>query len=147
VEPLNEADRVHFLQKVICSGLSVVTKIQDKPGVQDLHIPEADFDPEQERQYCDNCNTPLVSFHRSCEVCNYDLCLTCCREIREGSQPGGDSAKRSVVAEAENDVEFQTMTSPLDSAPLPVFEVNSDLLIPCPRCCCEKQLLELNVPS
>lgn len=37
----------------------------------------------------DNCKTSIVDFHRSCSNCSYDLCLTCCREIRNGSLQGG----------------------------------------------------------
>ncbi|XP_010275975.1 PREDICTED: lysine-specific demethylase JMJ25-like isoform X2 [Nelumbo nucifera] len=36
-----------------------------------------------ERAYCNNCRTSIFDFHRSCPKCSYDLCLTCCREIRE----------------------------------------------------------------
>lgn len=43
----------------------------------------------------DNCNTSIVNFHRSCPNpdCSYDLCLSCCWEIRKGSQPGGNEAE------------------------------------------------------
>ncbi|KAK5776446.1 hypothetical protein PVK06_044405 [Gossypium arboreum] len=44
---------------------------------------------EDERVYCNNCRTSIVDFHRSCPNCNYDLCLTCCCEIREGHLQGG----------------------------------------------------------
>ncbi|XP_021276047.1 lysine-specific demethylase JMJ25-like isoform X2 [Herrania umbratica] len=44
---------------------------------------------EDERVYCNNCRTSIVDFHRSCSNCNYDLCLTCCREIRDGHLQGG----------------------------------------------------------
>ncbi|KAH6804220.1 hypothetical protein C2S51_032467 [Perilla frutescens var. frutescens] len=37
-----------------------------------------------ENIYCNNCRTSIVDFHRSCPNCSYDLCVTCCREIREG---------------------------------------------------------------
>ncbi|EYU23675.1 hypothetical protein MIMGU_mgv1a020177mg [Erythranthe guttata] len=37
-----------------------------------------------------NCKTSIVDFHRSCPRCSYDLCITCCREIREGHLQGGD---------------------------------------------------------
>eukprot|EP00268_Persea_americana_P029377 TRINITY_DN2841_c0_g1_i3.p1 TRINITY_DN2841_c0_g1~~TRINITY_DN2841_c0_g1_i3.p1 ORF type:complete len:1600 (+),score=371.99 TRINITY_DN2841_c0_g1_i3:372-5171(+) len=37
-----------------------------------------------ERSFCDNCRTSIVDFHRSCSNCSYELCLSCCREIREG---------------------------------------------------------------
>ena len=36
-----------------------------------------------------NCRTSIVDFHRTCSNCSYDLCLTCCREIRNGSLQGG----------------------------------------------------------
>ncbi|PSS26276.1 Lysine-specific demethylase [Actinidia chinensis var. chinensis] len=44
-----------------------------------------------ERLYCDNCNTSIVDFYRSCPNagCSFDLCLTCCRDLREGCKPGG----------------------------------------------------------
>ncbi|KAI3846576.1 hypothetical protein MKX03_008258 [Papaver bracteatum] len=42
-----------------------------------------------ERMYCNNCKTSIVDYHRSCPNCDYDLCLTCCREIRDGSFQGG----------------------------------------------------------
>ncbi|XP_073125655.1 lysine-specific demethylase JMJ27-like isoform X2 [Henckelia pumila] len=45
---------------------------------------------ENERIYCDNCQTSIVDFYRSCPRCSYDLCLTCCRELRDGFLRGGD---------------------------------------------------------
>ncbi|XP_039056632.1 lysine-specific demethylase JMJ25-like, partial [Hibiscus syriacus] len=42
-----------------------------------------------ERVYCNNCRTSIVDFHRSCPDCNYDLCLMCCCEIRDGYLQGG----------------------------------------------------------
>ncbi|KAL5572124.1 hypothetical protein UlMin_021721 [Ulmus minor] len=51
----------------------------------------------KERLYCDNCNTSIVGFYRSCPSpsCSYDLCLTCCQELREDRQPGGHEAETS----------------------------------------------------
>ncbi|KAF5206204.1 Lysine-specific demethylase jmj25 [Thalictrum thalictroides] len=43
----------------------------------------------EERLYCDNCKTSIFDYHRSCSKCSYDLCLTCCREIRNGCLQGG----------------------------------------------------------
>ncbi|XP_019172118.1 PREDICTED: uncharacterized protein LOC109167549 isoform X2 [Ipomoea nil] len=45
---------------------------------------------EDERIYCDNCSTSIVDLHRNCPICSYDLCLSCCREIREGCLQGGN---------------------------------------------------------
>ncbi|EXB85447.1 Lysine-specific demethylase 3A [Morus notabilis] len=44
---------------------------------------------KDERIYCNNCKTGIVDFHRSCPLCSYDLCLSCCREIRDGHLQGG----------------------------------------------------------
>ncbi|OMO80621.1 hypothetical protein CCACVL1_12849 [Corchorus capsularis] len=44
---------------------------------------------QDERVYCNNCRTSIVDFHRTCPECNYDLCLICCSEIREGQVKGG----------------------------------------------------------
>ncbi|XP_043695465.1 lysine-specific demethylase JMJ25-like [Telopea speciosissima] len=54
----------------------------------DVEIPMAVCDVD-ERMYCDNCKTSIVDFHQSCPNCSYDLCLTCCREIRDGCLLGG----------------------------------------------------------
>ncbi|PRQ28375.1 putative transcription factor C2H2 family [Rosa chinensis] len=37
-----------------------------------------------ERVYCNHCATSIVDLHRSCPKCLYELCLSCCREIRQG---------------------------------------------------------------
>ncbi|KAK1570713.1 hypothetical protein Q3G72_006092 [Acer saccharum] len=52
---------------------------------------------DDDRVYCDNCRTSIVNFHRSCPNpdCSYDLCFTCCREIRKEFQPGGNEAESS----------------------------------------------------
>ncbi|KAK8521114.1 hypothetical protein V6N12_005028 [Hibiscus sabdariffa] len=61
---------------------------------QDIMVSVIDDD---DRVYCDNCNTSIVNFHRSCPNpdCFYDLCITCCHEIRKGSQPEEKEAKSS----------------------------------------------------
>ncbi|KAI3680500.1 hypothetical protein L6452_35271 [Arctium lappa] len=35
-----------------------------------------------ERVYCNYCSTSIIDLHRSCSKCSYELCLSCCREIR-----------------------------------------------------------------
>ncbi|KAF2303669.1 hypothetical protein GH714_021099 [Hevea brasiliensis] len=43
------------------------------------------FCNNDERVYCNHCATSIVDLHRSCPKCAYELCLSCCQEIREGS--------------------------------------------------------------
>ncbi|XP_019195549.1 PREDICTED: lysine-specific demethylase JMJ25-like isoform X2 [Ipomoea nil] len=59
---------------------------------------------EDDRVYCDNCNTSIVNFHRNCPNpdCAYDICLNCCRELRCGFPPGLTEAQSKSV-ERPND--------------------------------------------
>ncbi|XP_058216311.1 lysine-specific demethylase JMJ25-like isoform X2 [Rhododendron vialii] len=66
----------------------IEAKIQDL-SLSDTKVQIADC-PEDERAYCDNCQTSIVDFHRSCPHCYYDLCLICCREFRDGNLRGGE---------------------------------------------------------
>ncbi|XP_057951581.1 uncharacterized protein LOC131146196 isoform X2 [Malania oleifera] len=52
---------------------------------------------DDDRVFCDNCNTSIVNFHRSCPNpdCSYDLCITCCLELRKGSWPGDKKEESS----------------------------------------------------
>ncbi|XP_015886698.1 lysine-specific demethylase JMJ25 isoform X1 [Ziziphus jujuba] len=55
----------------------------------ELKIQKSDC-PFDERVYCNNCKTSIFDYHRSCLSCGeYDLCLACCREIRDGNLQGG----------------------------------------------------------
>ncbi|XP_020211133.1 lysine-specific demethylase JMJ25 isoform X2 [Cajanus cajan] len=57
-------------------------------SVSELNIVKADF-TMGERVYCDNCKTSIFDYHRSCTKCSFDLCLSCCRELRRGQLVGG----------------------------------------------------------
>ncbi|GAB2215319.1 hypothetical protein Droror1_Dr00019702 [Drosera rotundifolia] len=56
--------------------------------------------PLNERMYCDYCKTSIVDFHRTCPLGSYDLCLACCREIRDGNPREG---RKEVVMEYEEE--------------------------------------------
>ncbi|KAF8413345.1 hypothetical protein HHK36_001324 [Tetracentron sinense] len=77
------------------------SEVEMEAKMQGVQLAEVDITRSQldkdERLYCDNCSTSIVDFHRSCPNpdCSYDLCLTCCRELREGCQPGGNEAGSS----------------------------------------------------
>lgn len=102
-----------------------------------------------ERMFCDNCKTSIVDLHRSCPQCSYDLCLICCRELREGNPQG---AGEEVVLEFVNrgykylhggdpepvenekvhDVFQSGMASKSPETPLAEWKVKEDGSIPCP---------------
>lgn len=66
----------------------VEAKIRGLP-VSDITAQEAKCEKD-ERIYCDNCKTSIADFHRSCPLCSYDLCISCCREIRDGKLQAGE---------------------------------------------------------
>ncbi|CAI8605730.1 unnamed protein product [Vicia faba] len=65
--------------------LEVEASMHGSQLVEEGDIRKAEVD-DDDRVYCDNCNTSIVNFHRSCSNpnCQYDLCLTCCTELRLG---------------------------------------------------------------
>ncbi|XP_058100462.1 lysine-specific demethylase JMJ27-like isoform X3 [Magnolia sinica] len=92
---------IYLLQKVLPvlrqihseqqSEIEIEAKIQ---GIQPMEVcVTRSMLDKDERLYCDNCHTSVVDFYRTCPECSYDLCLSCCRELREGRQPGGSEAK------------------------------------------------------
>ncbi|TVU33689.1 hypothetical protein EJB05_25522, partial [Eragrostis curvula] len=57
--------------------------------------------PKDMRIYCNNCRTSIVNYHRSCKNCSYDLCLSCCRELRQFPVPGNGVNIDSVRSPSE----------------------------------------------
>ncbi|OAY62844.1 Lysine-specific demethylase JMJ25 [Ananas comosus] len=55
--------------------------------LSELVLEQADCQND-ERVFCNNCKTSIVDLHRSCSNCSYELCLICCKEIRENNIRG-----------------------------------------------------------
>ncbi|KAJ0877591.1 putative transcription factor & chromatin remodeling &Metalloenzymes JmjC family [Helianthus annuus] len=51
-------------------------------SVSELHLQDAHCEVDDDI-FCDNCGAYSFDFYRSC-ACGYDLCLLCCRELRDG---------------------------------------------------------------
>lgn len=129
-------------------------KIQGEPTIKP-EIPKAKLNAD-EHLFCDNCKTSIVDYHRNCPRRSYDLCLSCCRGLREGCQPGGGRAelaqqqstdrgfsreglprnKQTKVSGGRSGWELHsqvTSNSTVDSTDrLPDWKANSDGSIPCP---------------
>ncbi|VFQ70626.1 unnamed protein product [Cuscuta campestris] len=57
------------------------------------------------RLFCNNCKTSIFDYHRSCSECkNYDLCLTCSRELRAGHLHG--SQKEVIIEYIDRELEY-----------------------------------------
>ncbi|KAG9449367.1 hypothetical protein H6P81_009332 [Aristolochia fimbriata] len=131
-------------------------KIQGKLSISDLELQKADS-YKDERVFCDNCRTSISDLHRSCPSCSYDLCVSCCCEIREGNLRGGaeeviwhypyrgpdymhgkDSAPEN---KEDHDISSVSLSETLTE-----WQANANGSIPCPpksKGGCGEQLLEL----
>ncbi|KAK0590977.1 hypothetical protein LWI29_033927 [Acer saccharum] len=71
-----------------------LNELTTEAGIRGISVSEIKLQnascSSDERIYCDNCKTSIVDFHRSCPQCNYDLCLNCCMEVRDGHLQGRD---------------------------------------------------------
>ncbi|XP_021766844.1 lysine-specific demethylase JMJ25-like isoform X2 [Chenopodium quinoa] len=61
----------------------ILGKILNEEDIQE----SSSFDDE--RIYCNQCATSIFDLHRCCPNCSFELCLSCCREIRQGRLSGG----------------------------------------------------------
>ncbi|XP_022924442.1 lysine-specific demethylase JMJ25 isoform X1 [Cucurbita moschata] len=80
---------------------------------------------QTERMYCDSCNTSIFNFYRSCfnPNCSYDLCLSCCKELRESFHSEGRECQLTSTS--------KTSIGGTSSS-FQVWSPNPDGSIPCP---------------
>ncbi|KAF6159382.1 hypothetical protein GIB67_032153 [Kingdonia uniflora] len=96
---------------------------------------------KDERVYCNICSTSIFDLHRSCPKCKYELCLSCCREVRGGNLLGG--ADEVLIHYPNRGYEYNHGGDPLpgsyddeglrnQSKPLIDWEANVDGIVSCP---------------
>ncbi|CAL0300508.1 unnamed protein product [Lupinus luteus] len=128
-------------------------------SLSELNIEKAEYSLK-ERVYCDNCKTSIFDYHRSCRECSFDLCLTCCHELRDGQLLGGaDPFELGFIkcslhylhGEKEKEKEPEIHELPADAEPdirgwsRSGWHAESDGSIPCPKVNdeCSHSFLEL----
>ncbi|XP_071726344.1 lysine-specific demethylase JMJ27-like isoform X2 [Rutidosis leptorrhynchoides] len=77
---LERLNKEHIKEKLIESNIQGCQ-------VSEVNLHKAKCSSD-ERMYCDCCKTSIFDLHRSCPSCNYDLCLKCCWELRDGNLQG-----------------------------------------------------------
>ncbi|CAI0424474.1 unnamed protein product [Linum tenue] len=77
---LKQIDEEQLMERKIDAGILGVP-------IEDLCVQEAEC-PNDERIYCDICKTAIFDYHRNCSECESDICLSCCREIRDDNLRG-----------------------------------------------------------
>ncbi|XP_063942001.1 lysine-specific demethylase JMJ28 isoform X2 [Daucus carota subsp. sativus] len=68
----------------------------------ELHIPQIKCG-YRELPSCNNCKASVVDFHRSCTRCSYNICLSCCRESRQGQSRGEINENKMTCLNGKND--------------------------------------------
>nr|XP_029120456.1 lysine-specific demethylase JMJ25 isoform X2 [Elaeis guineensis] len=120
-----------------CFEIGVETRVYG----QKADIPRANINAD-EQMCCDFCKIPIFDYHRHCTKCFYDLCLTCCRDLRQapvvnmrGQSTEGRVSERSKDVVAPNKDKSQLHSedkNPIDFAHLfPKWKANSDGSIQC----------------
>lgn len=140
----NDAQRISALRYTL-SFISPLLKQLHKEQSEEVELEiklkgEAGVDIKKsrlkadERLYCDNCNTSIVDLYRSCPACDYDLCLVCCGEFRQGQQPGGEEASSAAHQSLERAIDLGEGQSFSEDGhyELPVWKINDEHGIPCP---------------
>ncbi|KAM7268200.1 hypothetical protein ACFE04_010366 [Oxalis oulophora] len=96
---------------------------------------------DDDRVYCNNCNTSVANFLRSCSNCSFDLCITCCRQMREASQFGHFNTETShlnIVQSSDNQVKESGEVNPVHDPATNIswnfsdWRAEADGKIPCP---------------
>ncbi|KAL0300730.1 UNVERIFIED_CONTAM: Lysine-specific demethylase [Sesamum radiatum] len=92
-----------------------------------------------EQMCCDFCRIPIIDYHRHCTNCSYDLCLSCCNDIREASKPSVKEETNPIACGADDkDKPMGSKRVKLSDVQLNSFvkfadwKANSDGSIPCP---------------
>ncbi|KAJ0512223.1 putative transcription factor C2H2 family [Helianthus annuus] len=91
----SEPDKIKHSKQILHKVLPFVTKLNQHQlmekeieaklkgvTISDLQLQDADCEVDDDI-FCDNCGAYSFDFYRSC-ACGYDLCLSCCRELRDG---------------------------------------------------------------
>ncbi|KAF6159772.1 hypothetical protein GIB67_030030 [Kingdonia uniflora] len=101
------------------------------------------------------CKTSIADYHRSCSNCSYDLCLTCCREVRNGCLKGWteeikvENISRSLENNPSCSHRFKSSTETISKVVgllISEWKTNENGTIPCPPTeigGCSSDILEL----
>ncbi|KAM3275192.1 hypothetical protein ACQJBY_043888 [Aegilops geniculata] len=71
--------------------------------LSELSVEQADC-RNDERMFCDNCRTSIFDLHRSCPNCSYELCIACCKELRENNLKG--SCREELVSYPHRGIDY-----------------------------------------
>lgn len=141
VEGIAAIDRLRYLHSLLSFILPVLKQLYSEQCFEismekRIYGIKADIPREKinadEQMRCDLCKVPIFDYHRHCNQCMYDLCLTCCRDIRNASlvsdkgEPISDSTSNNNLTPQSTDMGVLGFKHLLSK-----WKVNSDGCIPC----------------
>ncbi|KAI9157598.1 hypothetical protein LWI28_024926 [Acer negundo] len=157
-DEVNNSVKLQWLQYLLYKSLPVLrhihgelsSELEFEAKQQGFQLIEKDITrielAKDERLYCDNCHTSIVDIYRSCPNpdCGFDVCLTCCQELRKGFQPGGNEAETSSQQFLRSYIPMEKhgwrsrvslVNDPIadTSSQFSGFRANADGSIPCPH--------------
>lgn len=141
-------DKLKYLHCLLSSVLPVVKQIHHEQASEvelekrlhgsNMLLARAKLSAD-EQMCCNFCRIPIIDYHRRCPSCSYDLCLSCCRDLREASPNGvkGESVDNKIDGKSQEKttVSEQVKVSKLKLIlpdKFPGWQANSDGSIPCP---------------
>ncbi|GAU29348.1 hypothetical protein TSUD_31540 [Trifolium subterraneum] len=87
-------DKLQYLHVLLSSVLPVVKQIHNEQCFEvelekklrgaEIDLPRTKLNAD-EQMCCNLCRIPITDYHRRCPSCSYDLCLICCRDLREAT--------------------------------------------------------------
>ncbi|CAL1410508.1 unnamed protein product [Linum trigynum] len=78
---LKQIDEEQLMESKIDAGILGVP-------IEDLYAEKAEWSANKRIIYCDICKTTIFDYHRHCLECESNICLSCCREIRDDNLRG-----------------------------------------------------------
>ncbi|KAL0915237.1 hypothetical protein M5K25_015640 [Dendrobium thyrsiflorum] len=93
-DKLHKVENSYHVLSFLLPSLKQLNQEQDaekkkESDIQGLKLSELRIEKsaceKDERAFCDYCKTSIVDLHRSCPSCEFELCITCCQEIRKNN--------------------------------------------------------------
>ncbi|XP_057499087.1 E3 ubiquitin-protein ligase JMJ24-like isoform X2 [Actinidia eriantha] len=140
-------DKLQYLHCLLSSVLPVVKQInreqcfewelEKKLRGDGVDLPRTKLNAD-EQMCCDCCRMPIIDYHRHCANCSYDLCLSCCKDLREASTLGVKGGlENQIDGRTDHKVTLTDQVNPSKlglklSDKFPNWKANSNASIPCP---------------
>ncbi|XP_027934401.1 lysine-specific demethylase JMJ25 isoform X2 [Vigna unguiculata] len=124
-------DKLQYLHVLLSSVLPVVKQIhreqcfevelEKKLRGAEIDLPRIKFNTD-EQMCCNFCRIPITDYHRRCPNCSYDLCLNCCRDLREATADHNKEPQTELAKTCDQNI----------LSKFPHWTSNDNGSIPCP---------------